>query len=327
MRIDRAFVGWGLFFILVGAVPLAVQGGGLTQAQVADWWRFWPLILVGVGLGLILRKTPLEGLGGLVVAATFGVMVGSLLAAGVTGFPGEFCGQAERAVSFPSQSGALFEDAEVELDLDCGDVTVTTQTGTGWSVEGEDRTPGGPEIRSTEALLVVSSSDGERGPLDLVGRHTTWRVALPTEPHLGLHAEIDAGSATFDLAGATLDVVDLETNAGSATVDLSSARVVTEILVEVNAGSLGLTLPATSTRGVIEANAASVELCVPAGVAVRLQTTDSVFSSFDYDEKGLLQNGETWSSPDFDTAVQRIDLVTEGNAASFTLNPEEGCHG
>ena len=33
MRIDRAFVGWGLFFILVGAVPLAVRGGALTRTR------------------------------------------------------------------------------------------------------------------------------------------------------------------------------------------------------------------------------------------------------------------------------------------------------
>ena len=182
MRIDRAFVGWGLFFILVGAIPLAVNGGALTRDQVVDWWRFWPLILVGIGLGLILRKTPFDAVGGLLIATASGLMVGSLLAAGVTGFPGEFCGQAERAVSFPSQSGALFEDAEIELDLDCGDMTVTTQTGPGWSVEGEDRTPGGPEIRSDAALLVVRSADGERGPLDFVGRHTTWRIGLPTIP-------------------------------------------------------------------------------------------------------------------------------------------------
>jgi hypothetical protein len=133
--------------------------------------------------------------------------------------------------------------------------------------------------------------------------------------------------AFLDLAGATLDVVELETSAGSTTVDLSRARSVSEILIEMNAGSLGLTLPATSTHGVIEANAASVELCVPAGVAVRLQTNDSVIGSFDYEDQGLVQNGDTWSSPDFDTAAQRIDLVTEGNAASFTLNPEEGCRG
>jgi hypothetical protein len=327
VRIDRSFVGWGLFFILVGAIPLAVRGGALTADQVVDWWRFWPLIVVGVGLGLILRRTPLEALGGLLIAGTSGVMVGGLLAAGSAGFSGDFCGQAERAVSFPSQSGVLADNAAVELTLDCGDLAVTTAVGTGWSVEGEDRTPGGPEIRSDDSQLVVRSADGERGPLDLVGRHATWRIALPADPRIAVHAAVNAGSSSFDLHGANLDSLDLELNAGSTIVDLGAVHVVDEIAIQMNAGSLRLTLPSTSTHGSIEVNAGSVDICAPPGVALRLRTNDSIITSYDYDGRGLVQNGSTWVSPDYDTAAQRIDLVTEGNAGSFTLDPEEGCGG
>ena len=327
MRIDRSFVGWGLFFILVGAIPLAVRGGALTADQVVDSWRFWPLIVVGVGLGLILRRTPLEALGGLLIAGTSGVMVGGLLAAGSAGFSGDFCGQVERAVSFPSQSGVLVDNAAVELTLDCGDLAVTTAAGTGWSVEGEDRTPGGPEIRSDDSQLVVRSADGERGPLDFVGRHATWRIALPADTQIAVHAEVNAGSSSFDLHGANLDSLDLELNAGSAIVDLGAVHVVDEIAIQMNAGSLGLTLPSTSTHGSIEVNAGSVDICAPPGVALRLRTNDSIITSYDYDGRGLVQNGSTWVSTDYDTAAQRIDLVTEGNAGSFTLDPEEGCGG
>jgi hypothetical protein len=326
MRIDRSFVGLGIFFVLIGAIPLAVQGGALTAGQVAAWWRFWPLIIVGIGLGILLRGTPFRAAGGLVIAATAGVMIGSLLAAGVAGFPGDVCGQAERAVTFQTQSGALSENAVVELSLDCGDVTVTTKAGTGWSVEGEDRTPGGPEISWGESQLTVRSAAGERSPLDFVGRHSTWRIALPTDPALAVRAVVNAGSSSFDLSGAHLTDLDLQVSAGSAIVDLGNASVADAISIEVNAGSLGLTLPATSTQGSIQVNAGSVELCASPGVALRLETGGGVISSYDYEGQGLVHDGTTWVSPDYDTAAQRIDLVTEGNAGSFTLNPEEGCH-
>ncbi len=328
MRIDRHFVGWGLFFIVVGAIPLAVHSGALTADQVLDWWRFWPLILIGVGLAIVLRRTPLEALGGWLVAITTGAMLGSLLATGVVGiggFSADFCGQAERAVSFPSQSGAFFERAGVELELDCGDVNVSTQPGTDWTVEGEDRTPGGPEIQVGERSLAVRSNEGVRGPFDLIGRHTAWRVGLPTDTRLNVEARVSAGSATFDLDGADLDAIGLELNAGSAIVDLGQAHAVGQIVMKVNAGSLALTLPATSTFGSIELNAGSVDLCAPPGVALRLTTNDSLVTSFDYEDEGLIHNGNVWVSPDFDTAAQRIDLATEGNAGSFDLNPEEGC--
>ena len=93
----------------------------------------------------------------------------------------------------------------------------------------------------------MRSSDGDRNPFDFIDRHASWRIALPTDPTLAVSAEVNAGSSTFDLDGATSMPLDLELNAGSATVDLGAARVVDEIAIEMNAGSLRLTLPATST--------------------------------------------------------------------------------
>lgn len=60
MRVDRRFLGWGVFFILLGAVPLVVRAGYLTQAQVAGSWSLWPLILIGIGVGILLSRTRLE---------------------------------------------------------------------------------------------------------------------------------------------------------------------------------------------------------------------------------------------------------------------------
>ena len=109
-----------------GPIPLAVQAGLLTAEQVADWWRFWPLILVGIGLGLLLRRTAFEALGGLIVAATFGIMLGAALSSGiggVGGIPGGVCGPLDDGVAFPTQDGQFpSTSATVEIDLDCGDV-------------------------------------------------------------------------------------------------------------------------------------------------------------------------------------------------------------
>jgi hypothetical protein len=329
MHIDRSFFGWGLFFILVGAVPLAVQGGAITAAQVADWWRFWPLILIGIGLAVLLRRTPLEALGGLVVAATFGIMVGALLSGGLTGvggLPGGVCGALDQPTPFATQSGTLAgPSATVRIRLDCGDATVVTRGGAGWQVDGEDATGGGPDVESDPGELSVESADTDRGPFGWLGTRERWEIRLPTAPRLDLDAKVNAGSSTFVLLDAELETVGLELNAGSATIDLGGARAVGAIDIQLNAGSLGLSLPAVPTTGTIEANAGSVRICAPPGVALRLRTDDSVLASYDYGEHGLVQDGSTWSTPGYDTAPVRIDLTTEGNAGSFSLDPEEGC--
>ena len=331
MRVNRSLLGWGVFFILLGAIPLAVQAGLLTSEQVADWWRFWPLILVGIGLGLLLRRTAVEALGGLIVAATFGIMLGAALSSGiggVGGIPGGVCGPLDDGVAFPTQVGQFpSTSATVEIDLDCGDVWVATDDGSNWRVVGDDATGSGPDIEADGPDLSIQSSDADRGPFGWMASREHWDITLPSAPRLTIDAQVNAGSARFDLPRATLASVELQFNAASATVDLGAARAVGDLDVQLNAGSLGLSLPATGTTGTIEGNAASVDICAPAGVALRLRTDDSVLSSFDYDGHGLIHDGDTWQSPDFDTAAVRIDLVTRGNAAAFTLDPEEGCGG
>ena len=88
MRIHRGLASWGLFFIVAGGVPLAVQTGVLPPTVLDRWWSFWPLILVGVGLGLIFTRTSLEVLGGLVVSATLGLMAAGILTSGFSGIGG-----------------------------------------------------------------------------------------------------------------------------------------------------------------------------------------------------------------------------------------------
>jgi hypothetical protein len=79
MHVRRGALGWGVFLILAGAIPLAVRAGLLTEAQVRDLWTLWPLILIGLGIGLLLGRSRFAFVGALIVAATLGLMVGGLI--------------------------------------------------------------------------------------------------------------------------------------------------------------------------------------------------------------------------------------------------------
>jgi hypothetical protein len=323
VHIRRGLLGWGVFLILAGAVPLAARAGYLDSDQIGRLWSLWPLILIGIGVGLVLRRTRFDFLGGLIVAATFGLMVGGLLSTGVTGFAGGSCGQHGGTQAFPSRDGTLAPGGSVDVRLNCGNLTVATAAGSGWRVEGTDANGIGPTIESTDSSLTVHSRN-QGGPFAL-GDRDTWRLTLPQTPQLDVDIQLNAGDATVDLAGATVDRFDLQVNAGSSTVDMGSTTAVETIDVVLNAGSLGLTLPAVSMTGSIQANAGSVELCAAPGIALRLHTGESILASYDYEGHGLVQDGSTWSTPGFETAPVRIELETRANAGSFTLDPEDGC--
>ena len=328
MRIHRDLAGWGVFFIVAGGLPLAVQTGLLDPAVLDRWWSFWPLILVGIGLGLIFTKTPLEMVGGLIVSGTFGLLAAGILTSGFGGIgdvQSGVCGSGagEGGTPFQARTGAFGAHAGVSVDVACGTVEIGTNDGQNWTVEGIDDEGQGPRIEADgESLSVSSPNDGFRGFLDERDR---WVVSLPTEPRLDLSLGVDAGSVVADLQDARLGVVDVELNAGQATVILRDAVEVSEIEASLNAGSLGLYLPSVSTTGTIEANAGSIKLCAPPGVALRLHTDENVLASYDFGSAGLVQAGDTWETPGYDTAVTRIELQIEANVGSFRLDPPEGC--
>lgn len=327
MHIRRGFLGWGVFLILAGAIPLAVRAGYLDSDQIGRLWTLWPMILIGVGVGLILSRTRFGFLGGLIVAATLGLMVGGLLASGISTFSSGVCGQAAGTTAFPSREGTFSAAvASVDLELDCGNVTVAVAPGDTWRYEGQDANGVGPEDESTPSTLKIRTrEDGDDGPSWFLGARETWQVTLPTTPRLGIDLHLNAGQATVDLAGATLGTVKLQLNAGAATVDLGSAASIDDLVFQLNAGSLGLTLPNVSVTGSVEANAGAVRLCAPPGAGLRLRTGDSIIASYDYAGHGLVQNGTTWTTPGYEGASVQIDLRTAANAGSFTLDPEGGC--
>jgi hypothetical protein len=327
VRIHRSLLGWGLFFILVGAVPIAFQAGWLTSDQVAAAWTLWPLILVAIGLGLVLRRTPLDGLGGILVAGVFGIIVGGLLAAGIGGFSIGACGGSNALRPFPVAAGGLESPTDVSIDVECGTLAVMPRDGTGYRVEGEDATGIGPDVSVGDGELTVEARGHERGLFGLLGEREDWRVELPRDVDLDLDVVLNAGASTVDLTGNRIGSASVQLNAGRAVVDLSGASSIGEFSFQANAGSLELRLPSTSSAGSIEVNAGSVKLCTTPGVAIRIQTGEGVAASYDFDGHGLVRTGSTWRSPDYSTAPVRVDLEVQGNAGSFSLDPAGGCDG
>lgn len=321
MRMHRGFLGWGIFLILAGSIPLAVRAGYLTDDQLRNVGSLWPLILVGIGVGLILSRTRYGFLGGFIVAATFGVIVGGLLAGGVAGINSIGCGPGGGTTAFASRQGPLTgSSASIEVDLSCGDMTMSVAPGNNWQIEGQDRDAAGPNVNADNDSLRVSTRDSNRGVFGPLGDRHTWRITLPDGPQLNTQLTLNAGSSNVNMAGANLGDFETTLNAGSATVDLGSVRQIHDLQVQLNAGSIGLTLPSLSMSGSIEVNAGSVKLCTPPGVDLRLQTDESIVASYDFGGQGLTKNGSTWQTPGFDGAAVRIDLHVQANAGSVSLN-------
>jgi hypothetical protein len=324
MRIDRRLLGWGLFFILLGAIPLAVRQGYLDEASVERWWSLWPLLLVGAGLGLLLRRTPFEFLGGLLAAGTVGVMAGSALASGFGGFPIAGCGDERGAVAFQTREGELSGPADVRVELNCGDLAIVSGGGSGWRVEGVDDDGTGPQIDASGSQLTVRSRDDNQ-PLDFLGKRDRWTVTIPGTVGLDLDVAVNAGRGTLDLADGTFGRVAIDLNAGETIIGADGVTELDELVVGVNAGSAKIAFPARSMRASLSVNAGSISFCAPADAGLQIRTNDNITAGNNFDDHGLTKSGDTWRTPGYDAAAVKIEIDAEANAASFTLNPTGGC--
>jgi hypothetical protein len=323
MHIDRRLVGFGLFLITVGGVMVAVRQGLLSEDAARQAWTLWPLILVGVGLSIVLAGRPGAAAGGLVLAITFGAMLGGVAATGV--FPGVgLCsaGDADRA-TFSDGGGDLGATARVTISQDCGDLTIGTVDGTTWSLSGASRDGRPPQIQRLADTLRITTRDD--GPFDLAGSGD-WTVILPRATAIGLDLKVNGGQSRLAFDGSHLDDLSIDANAGSIDLDLRGASAVGDIALDVNFGSATLRLPNLSLRVDLSVNAGSAAICLPSGAGLRVRM-DSVAASNDFAAHGLVEANGTWQTPGYDAAPVRIDLQADVNAGSLALDPMRTCSG
>jgi hypothetical protein len=316
--INRKALYAGVFLAAAGAVMLLAQGE-VARETVVRGLELWPLAVIALGVGFIVRRTRLGLVGGVLAAAMPGLLFGGVVAAAPDVSPD--C-TVRPAAGTEARSGTFDGAASVELVLDCGEITVTSIPGGGWTVEASSSSGAGPIVDASADRLSVVSGDRGRHPGfgwsgDLV------RVALPASTVLDLSAEVNAGRGRFDLAGGRFGDLALEVNAGDARLDLAGAAL-SRLRVHVNAGRATVFLPGGSDlQGEIEVNAGAAAICAPDDLGLRITEEDAVLGGTTFN--GLVRNGSAWESPNYATAAYQADLSVSVNVGSVDVNAQGGC--
>jgi hypothetical protein len=318
VQINRGLVFWGVALITAGAVALAIQAGAIPGETARQAWRLWPVVLIVIGLSIIAARTPF----GVLATLLAGLVVGGLAGTFVAGVPdGLSVGCGGEAEATATAGGTFAGPAEVDLDFSCGELSVETAVGSAWSLEAQH---GGdePELTATGDSLTIRAR-GAGGIFGFADRRQAWDLVLPTDATLDLNVEANAASSRLDLDDGDFSALAIDANAGEVNLRLRGAAV-DDLGIEANAGSLSIEADAsTRLAGSVDMNAGSLELCVPddANVAITLEDENVTFSH-NLEERGFAREGDVWSVGSADPDVR---LEVSGNAASFTLNPEDGC--
>ncbi len=325
MIVRRGSLYAGVFLVAAGGVVLLAQAGALDAGAVTRALELWPLAVIAVGVGLAVRHTRAGVPGGVLAAAVPGLLLGAVIVA-VPDLPelagwSAPCGEPSPTAAVADRQGEFGATASVDLSLACGDLVVTTGQGSAWQLATPDDGGNGTVVSEASDRLSIRSADRRRsfaGPVTA----DAWRLRLPTATTLDLAAEISAGKATVDLAGARLDTLRLDVNAADARLDLDGADV-SSLSLTVNAAKATLQLAATSDlMATLGVNAGSLVVCAPADLGLRVHGA-STLAATTYN--GLVRSGDTWVSPANATAKYHADVTVSANVGSVVVNPEGGC--
>lgn len=344
MRINRSLLNWGVFLIALGGIPLAVDQGWLESDIASELGQLWPLILVGIGLGLILRWTPLSWFGGALVAATFGVIFG---AAAVSLRDNDFttmqgiipaiasgaCANSDLGEEATSGEGiASGETFALDLALPCGELTVARAPDTTWRVDTAHDAGDAPRIDETEdetgtTGLTIRYDGGD--DLVFIGRQTRsrWDVLVPAEASLTMQATLDAAKGTIDTGSGPVARLEATFNASDALIDLAQADTPEAATIELtlNASDGRLLLPLGTTWTSATLNASSLDVCVPSALPLQVELSETLSSS-DVEDAGLVAASDgTWTTPGFSRSGEHAILELDSTVSSLSIERPEAC--
>lgn len=328
MHASSRLLNWGVFLVVIGAFALAVQAGLIEAGAASQLLRWWPVLLIVIGLSIVLSRTAFPLVGGLLVAATAGLFVGALLAGGMGAFSnactgGDLAGgeTATRNGTFSGGSG------QVRVELTCANLTVARSPGTAWSVEARHAAARPPAIDANLDRLTLGTNNTDGFTFFGGDVRRDWNLTLPTDPVLNVVATFNASRGLVDLGGGPLELLSATFNASDFRLELAGADARTGPLnLTLNASSVTVSLPLSGTGAIstITVNASSLTACAPPELGLRVELKETLGSQ-NLAAAGLTEVAGAWQTPGYDSAAAHSELSITSNVSSLTFDRSGGC--
>ncbi|MFP3974843.1 MAG: LiaI-LiaF-like domain-containing protein [Dehalococcoidia bacterium] len=279
---------WGIVLVFLGIVLLLQNFGALPWGLWGTLWRFWPALLIIIGINIALgRYSP--WLAGVLVVAVLGASLGLAI------WQYESPPSAETTGTYSAAIEDL-QEANVEVDFEAGRLELLALPS------------GSPQLvnavsRGGELTANLGRHDGKGNLALAIGgnrpfwRGIEWEVKLSRDIPLTL--DMDSDAADLDI-----DLTDLQ---------------VEEFTLDIDAGNCDLVMPSAGiTYAVIDADAANVEITIPDNVAASINA-DMSAATLDISEERFPKEGGYYRTPSFEDSPNRVYLQIECNAGRVEI--------
>lgn len=222
------------------------------------------------------------------------------------------------------------------LNINAGDGNLTIDTLTGGEpllasgtleyLESQGPPAHSAALDNVRATLSLRGGEAKRGwfklPWDAcAGGAYEWHVHINPAVPSDLTAHCDGGSVRLDLATAALTRLAADTGGGNMEVILPDHASNLSATAKTGGGSVTLVVGSGTTgSNAVEAGsgAGNVEVRVPGGIAARIRATSGL-GKIIVDPRFAQVDTNTYRSPDYDTAAERIEIFAHSGAGNVSI--------
>lgn len=285
-------IGIGLFFLLTNL--------GLLQW---DFWeavsRLWPIVLIALGLDLLIGRRSLLG-SSLVVLATVVMLGAGLLWLNVGG------GRGEVVTGEVNQSLDGATSAEIDIVFGVGRLQLDAlPPGTPLLVSGEIQF----DERSNERAEQTFEKRGDVAHYEIASRGSTTNIPFGSQSQQN----------SWDLM-LNRDIplkLTIRTGVGRSELDLSLLKL-SELSLSSGVGETRVTMPGEGqVQAVINGGVGELIIQIPDGMAARIDVRTGLGNSQIAGD--FVRDGNVYTSPGFETAVDRLDLELRAGIGQVTV--------
>lgn len=304
VRRDRGSLAGPLILIGIGVFFL-LSNLGLVEW---DFWeaasRLWPILLVALGLDLLIGRRSMVGSLAVVGVTAVLLIAGLLWLGGTSGGRGVVVEEVRQSLEGATR-------AEVAINFGVGGLELTALPAESTSLIAGmlNRAEQGERIEQSFALrngaaVYQLQTRGPSGPFSFLNRSPQdlgWDLQLNQDVPLDLTVKTGVGESNLDLRQLYLSGLTVNSGVGKTTI----------------------TLPGhTAYTAVIEGGVGELIVLLPEGAAVRIQVETGLGNSVVLGD--FEQDGNVYTSPGYDTAVDQIDVRLRAGIGQVTARSYGG---
>jgi hypothetical protein len=295
---------WGTLFVILGVLGLLANFFDFTF-QWSTAWKFWPLVLVLIGLSIIVKnksgKMIISGLAGLVLA----VSIFASISSGLNFFRGglNFTFDDGPIVTETSRYTEEFNDtikfASLNFSAGAGNFRLLTTTDELLDISTESHGVDYTLIRNDfdDKSDLTFKMESKKFRFGKKGSFNKVEIALNPEPVWDINFDVGAASMKVDLS--PFKVKNIDINMGAAALNLKLGEPVDETKLDIAAG------------------ASDIDIFIPENAACEI-TSDVALSSTKYEGFTKFESGR-YRTPNFDESSKKIFIRIESGVSSIDV--------